>query len=74
VFDLVVNMSGYPLPDEMETPERLWDVPDPVSLSYDDHCAVRDEIERRVMQLVLDLRREQGPPQLHGQGPGQVAP
>jgi arsenate reductase len=74
VFDLVVNMSGYPLPDEMETPECLWDVPDPVSLSYDDHCAVRDEIERLVMQLVLDLRREQVPPQLDGQGPSRVAP
>jgi hypothetical protein len=31
-------------------------------LSYDDHCAVRDQIESLVVQLVLELRREQTPP------------
>ena len=71
-FDLVVNMSGFPLPDSMRTPVLSWDVPDPVSLSYDDHCAVRDRIESLVVQLVLDLRREQAPPRLHGQGSGRV--
>lgn len=61
-FDLVVNMSRYPLPDGMEAPVQSWEVPDPVSLSYDDHCAVRDQIESLVVQLVLELRREQTPP------------
>jgi hypothetical protein len=43
---------------------REWDVEDPVSLKYEDHCAVRDDIERRVMDLILELRREQSSPQL----------
>jgi arsenate reductase len=67
-FDRVVNMSGFPLPDGMEAPIDSWDVPDPVSLSYDKHCAVRDKIESLVVQLVLDLRREQEPTRPRGQG------
>ena len=71
-FDLVINMSGHPLPDRMEAPVHSWDVPDPVSMSYDDHCAVRDRIESLVVQLVSDLRREQSPPRFRGQGSGRV--
>ena len=56
-FDLVVNMSGEELPESMTCPVREWDVEDPVSLSYDDHCLVRDDIERRVMDLILQFRR-----------------
>ena len=29
---------------------------DPVSMEYEDHCEVRDEIETLVMKLILDLR------------------
>jgi arsenate reductase len=71
-FDLVINMSGFALPDRMEAPVHLWGVPDPVSLSYDDHCAVRDRIESLVIQLVGELRREQAPPRFRGQGSGRV--
>jgi arsenate reductase len=71
-FDLVVNMSGYPLAEGIEAPVQSWEVPDPVSLNYDDHCAVRDQIESLVVQLVLELRREQTPPpRLRGQGSGR---
>lgn len=63
-FDLVINISGEMLPTPMKCPVRDWDVEDPVSLKYEDHCAVRDEIERRVMELILQLRREQAEPQL----------
>jgi arsenate reductase len=63
-FDLVVNISGETLPAPMKCPVREWDVEDPVSLKYEDHCAVRDDIERRVMDLILELRREQSSPQL----------
>ncbi|MBS1859022.1 MAG: hypothetical protein JST11_26855, partial [Acidobacteria bacterium] len=48
-----------------------WDVADPVGMDYEDHCAVRDEIERRVMGLIMELRREQGP-KFRGQGSGRV--
>src|SRR5580698_6940777 len=30
-FDLFVNMSGYDLPPDIETPVRRWDVADPVA-------------------------------------------
>ena len=56
-FDLVVNMSGYNLPPDVEAPVREWDVPDPVSESYENHCKIRDDIESRVMALILELRR-----------------
>jgi len=62
-FDLVVNMSGESLPSPVKCPVREWDVEDPVSLKYEDHCAVRDDIERRVMELILELRRAQSVPQ-----------
>ena len=35
-FDLFVNMSGYDLPPEIETPVREWDVPDPVARGFRD--------------------------------------
>jgi arsenate reductase (thioredoxin) len=56
-FDFVINMSGHPIsvPGAPET--RTWDVTDPVTLAYEKHCEVRDEIERRVMELILELRR-----------------
>jgi arsenate reductase len=58
-FDLVVDMSGETLPPTIRCPIREWRVKDPVSLKYADHCAVRDDIERLVMELILELRREQ---------------
>jgi protein-tyrosine-phosphatase len=56
-FDLVINMSGVAIPDTFRCEVRDWEVPDPVYMSYDDHCVVRDEIERLVMNLILELRR-----------------
>jgi arsenate reductase len=57
-FDLVVNMSGEELPPT--TAERVvdWEIDDPVRESYERHCEIRDEIERRVMTLVLELRKK----------------
>ncbi len=61
-FDVVVNMSGVPLASEMGERVVEWDVADPVCETYERHCEIRDEIERRVMGLVLELRRgEAGP-------------
>jgi protein-tyrosine-phosphatase len=58
-FDLVVNMSGYSLPWENGAPTEKWPVPDPVSMGYEEHCQVRDQIEALVMKLILDLRQKQ---------------
>jgi arsenate reductase (thioredoxin) len=57
-FDLIVNMSGYPLPLVNGAALRTWDVPDPICLDYEKHCQVRDRIEMLVMKLILELRRE----------------
>jgi arsenate reductase len=71
-FDLVINMSGEPLPDTIRSEVRAWDVEDPIYLSYEDHCGVRDQIERMVMTLILDLRKEQARPHLKPFGSGRV--
>jgi arsenate reductase len=63
-FDLVVNISGENLPAAMKCPVRVWDVEDPVSLKYEEHCAIRDDIERRVMELIVEMRRAGSQPQL----------
>jgi len=63
-FDLVINMSGETLPENLKCPAREWPVQDPVRMKYLAHCAVRDEIERLVMGLILELRREQAKPEL----------
>ncbi len=57
-FDLVVNMSGYELPLEMHSSILYWNVPDPVMMNYEKHCAVRDQIESMVMRLIIQLRQE----------------
>ena len=56
-FDLIVNMSGYDLPPDVITPVRTWDVPDPIAEDFETHCQIRDDIEGRVMRLILELRR-----------------
>jgi len=57
-FDLIVNMSGLPLPPDLASPVRKWDVEDPVWLSEARHREVRDRIESLVQNLILELRRK----------------
>jgi arsenate reductase (thioredoxin) len=71
-FDLVINMSGFDLPDSVGAEVRSWDVPDPVFLRYSEHCEVRDAIEKLVMKLITELRREQAQPQFRGFGSGRL--
>lgn len=54
-FDLVVNISGRPAP-ELRAPVREWKVKDPMGQKEDAYRAAADEIERLVMQLILELR------------------
>ena len=56
-FDIILNMSGFPLPPMGGAAVREWAVPDPIVMDYEGHCAVRDRIERLVMNLILELRR-----------------
>ena len=55
-FDLIVNISGYQIP-AAQAPVREWLVEDPIGRPIETHRAVRDDIEMRVMHLILELRR-----------------
>jgi arsenate reductase (thioredoxin) len=57
-FDLIVNMSGDDLPYEPGDRIIAWEVDDPIRLNFKEHCEVRDKIERLVMDLLLEFRRE----------------
>ena len=71
-FDLVINMSGGYLPAVFGTAKIIdWDIPDPVAMEYDRHCEIRDAIERRVMDLILELRKPPEP-RFRGQGSGRL--
>jgi arsenate reductase len=58
-FDLIINMSGRPLPNP-DAPVREWKVEDPIWVSRERHREIRDEIEMRVQRLILELRRATG--------------
>ncbi len=55
-FDLIVNISGYPLPDGIPTPVREWKVDDPIGKNLKVYRRVRDEIEALVRGLLDELR------------------
>jgi arsenate reductase len=59
--DLIVNMSGHPLPGRTEAPVETWVVRDPIGESEDVYREVRDQIEQRVMRLILKLRARTSP-------------
>jgi arsenate reductase len=66
-YDLIINMSGYELPGPVEAPVRNWMIRDPIGQSEQVYRDSRDTIERQVMQLILQLRRE-------ARGPAQKPP
>jgi arsenate reductase len=70
-FDIIVNMSGSFLPNPPAGQVIDWEVDDPVFMEWDEHCEIRDEIERRVMALILNLRRTPEP-KFRGQGSGRL--
>jgi arsenate reductase len=57
-YDLIVNLSGYDLPEPINAPVRNWLVRDPIGQSEEVYRDSRDSLERQVMQLILQLRRE----------------
>jgi arsenate reductase (thioredoxin) len=61
--DLIINMSGLELPVKPVVPLENWEIRDPIGESEEVYREVRDEIELRVMQLILALRaRKQAKP------------
>ena len=57
-FDLMINMSGRPLPDRLPIEMRQWKIEDPIGQSEELYITVCDQIEYLVMQLILEFRRE----------------
>ena len=55
-FDFVVNLSGRPIPGFPAATE--WKVRDPIGGSPAEYRAARDQIERLVMNLIVELRRQ----------------
>ena len=55
-FDMVVNMSGQKMPVPQGVRVEEWKIRDPIGLSEDIYRDVANEIEQRVMRLVLTLR------------------
>ena len=56
--DLVINMAGYKLPGPPGKAVVEWQVRDPYRASAEAYRAVRDELEQRVMRLILELRKQ----------------
>jgi len=54
-FDLIVDMSGGLMEGHYTTPVEIWDVPDPITLDYEQHCHVRDRVEMLVQNLIREL-------------------
>lgn len=55
-FDLVVNLSGAPLPPAIRVNVREWKVRDPMGGKEDRYRETANEIEMLVMRLILELR------------------
>jgi protein-tyrosine-phosphatase len=56
--DLIVNMSGYVLPGKLTVPIEEWKVRDPFGESMEVYMESANDVEMRVMGLILRLRRE----------------
>ena len=52
-------MSGYPLPYPQATE---WKIRDPIGGTPDEYRTARDQIERLVMKLIVELRRKNKAP------------
>jgi protein-tyrosine-phosphatase len=54
--DLIVNMSGMKLPANIGVPVETWPVPDPYGAAEPAYRKACDDIESRVMRLILRAR------------------
>ncbi len=55
-FDWIINLSGYEMPPAGAAEVREWSVRDPIGQSEKVYRQVRDEIGRRVAELLEELR------------------
>ena len=57
-YDMVVNMSGFKLPGKPPKDLIDWQIEDPFQRTPEVYLRVREDLERRVMQLILKLRKQ----------------
>lgn len=57
-YDLVVNMAGFKLPGPQPKALVEWQVVDPFGAGLDAYRITRNDLEQRVMRLILELRRK----------------
>ncbi|MBI3210044.1 MAG: hypothetical protein HYZ37_14255 [Candidatus Solibacter usitatus] len=55
-YDIVVNISGYPIPPELGRSHREWEIRDPMGGKEEKYQATASEIERRVVELLIEVR------------------
>jgi protein-tyrosine-phosphatase len=55
-YDMVVNMSGFKLPGKPPKELIEWKIEDPYQRPAAVYLRVREDLEQRVMQLILRLR------------------
>ena len=55
-YDLIINISGYPFPEDTPATLRDWSVPDPIGGNKKTHDRTAQQIEALVMQLINELR------------------
>lgn len=60
--DLILNMSGFVLPGKLTVPIEDWKVRDPFGSSMKVYMDSANDVEMKVMNLILRLRRESEPP------------
>jgi arsenate reductase len=58
--DLIVNMSGFVLPGKLTVATEEWKVKDPFGSSMKVYMESANDVEMKVMGLILRLRRESG--------------
>lgn len=58
-FDLIINLSGVPLPSSIRGPVREWQVRDPMGGKEQLYRETSNEIEILVMRLIIELRNVQ---------------
>ena len=59
-FDLVVNMSGFMLPEEVKGRVLHWEIPDPIGGKKETYRRVSADIEARIKDLIAALRGAPG--------------
>lgn len=59
-LDVVVNISGFMLPEEVKGRVLHWEVPDPIGGTKEAYQRVSADIEARVKELIAELRGAPG--------------